>query len=73
MNNKHRVFFSLILLPLLLAMTSIFGQQNKPLTLGEAVELSIKNSKQLQLSKAKLPKLLLWQNRQPRPGCLMRA
>ncbi|HNP22533.1 MAG TPA: TolC family protein [Panacibacter sp.] len=54
MNNKHRVFFSLILLPLLLAMTSIFGQQNKPLTLGEAVELSIKNSKQLQLSKARV-------------------
>ena len=43
MNNKHRVF-SLILLPLLLAMTSIFGQQNKPLTLGEAVELSIKTA-----------------------------
>lgn len=54
MNNRSRLFFALLLFPLVLVVIKTGAQQNKALTLNETIELSIKNSKQLQLSKARV-------------------
>ena len=38
----------------LLALQFLHGQENRPITLNEAIELSVKNSKQLKVSQAKI-------------------
>jgi outer membrane protein len=51
MNNKVRSFLCVTFLT---GSLSLFAQEKKTITLSEAVELSLKNSKQLKNSKAKI-------------------
>ena len=51
---KHRLLTTSILLCCVLMMQQLHAQEEKNLTLGDAVQLSIKNSKQLKNSSAKI-------------------
>ena len=54
MNRRKQLRFVTAFLPLMLLLIQVTAQENKTLTLNEAIELSIKNSKQLKLNKAKI-------------------
>lgn len=54
MNRRKQLRFVTAFVPLILLLIQATAQENKTLTLNEAIELSIRNSKQLKLNKAKI-------------------
>ncbi|HRI19837.1 MAG TPA: TolC family protein [Panacibacter sp.] len=54
MRYKKQIVYKLVFIPLLLLLLQTQAQEVKTITLNEAIGLSIKNSKQLKLSKARI-------------------
>src|SRR6188508_953363 len=54
MKHKRLRILIIVFVLFLLPASKVHAQETKTLTLNEAIELSIKNSKQLQLSKARI-------------------